>query len=104
MSDNLTENEIVILKACRTNCFGDAGNFDEYYFERYPYVSGVIDQSKLPAKIARGVISSLIKKDYVEIIDSEDEGKAKDMVIGFTQKAFKLCSDNGLLELDKCKL
>jgi len=77
----LTDKELTIMKAGRTNCFGDCYNNPEWLF-------AVIDESKLDPKVARGVISSLIKKGLVEVWDNDGEN-----VLEFTDIAKKMCDD-----------
>lgn len=64
----LTDKEEDILKAMRDNEFQDAltdvGGV---------WVFSVIDNAGLDAKVARGVISSLVKKGLVEVWDNDGE-------------------------------
>lgn len=84
MKTSLTEMEIMILKAARNNEFADAGNGG------VPWVFSVIDNSGLDAKVARGVISSLVKKDFIGIEDYEGDGNPNDMCLFFLENAKKL--------------
>ncbi len=86
---NLTENELAILKGARINEYCDA-------YESTPWVFSVIDYSKLDAKVARGVISSLVKKDLIQIEDYEGNNNPDDMILHFTKKAKELC-DQGII-------
>lgn len=83
---NLTPNELAVLKGARVNNFCDAGDKDD----GSPWVFAVIEYSKLDEKVARGVLSSLVKKGLVEIYDAEGRNKANDMYLIFTDKAFDL--------------
>lgn len=81
---NLTENEIIILKASRTNNFCDAVEDDT------PWVFAVIDESHLDPKVARGTISSLVKKGLVIVFDYEGRGRANDMCFTLTDEGKKV--------------
>src|SRR3712207_8516251 len=59
----LTSNEIKVLNGMRTNDFGDI-----LINESAEWTFAVIDASKLEPRVARGAISSLIKKELVTII------------------------------------
>jgi predicted transcriptional regulator len=85
---NLTENEKAIMKA---GCDSEYDNF----CEAPTWVFSVIDNSKLDAKIARGVISSLVKKGLVEVFDNEGRGKANDMAITATESGIEICNELG---------
>jgi hypothetical protein len=81
--NSLTENEIKVLNAGRTNCFSDC-------LESATWSFAVCDESGLDEKIYRGVVSSLIKKGYVWIQDDSNKGKFADMVFGYTEKGKSL--------------
>lgn len=59
VADNLTDNEIKVLIASRNNEYGDCIESGTWSFT-------VCDNSGLNAKVYRGVVSSLIKKDMQE--------------------------------------
>lgn len=81
----LTQLEQEILKASRNTDYGDA-------VEEAVWVFAVILESKLDPKIARGVISSLVKKQLVCIDDYEGKGKQDDMVFSLTAKGIEEAS------------
>ena len=76
----LTDMEIRILNAMRNNEFEDCIDAEA------TWTFAVIDNSGINPKQARGVISSLIKKDLVWCISN---GKSDDC-IGFTNKGKEL--------------
>jgi len=78
---NLTENEKAILRGSRDNEFANA--FEE---NNFTWVFAVIETSGLPPEIARGALSSLVKKGIVEISDYQDKGKTEDMVFALTEQ------------------
>lgn len=69
----LTEKETLIMKAGRSNNFGDCMEYPQWSF-------AVIDYSTLDAKVARGVISSLVKKGLVFIQGEKGENE----IFGYT--------------------
>lgn len=70
----LTSNEQAILRAGRDSEYDN-------FTENPTWVFSVIEGSGLDAKVARGVISSLVKKGLVEVFDNEGNGRADDMCI-----------------------
>lgn len=79
---HLTNNEKLVLNALRTNEYGDsieAGHIWSF---------SVIDNSWLDGKVARGVISSLVKKDLVEVVEAE--GKDCPEAIALTDLGIKI--------------
>lgn len=86
----LTEMEIKILEAARCDsCFGD-------YLECHGNWSfSICDSVGIPEKQYRGVISSLIKKGYIQIWDYENEspGKFRNSVFDYTKKGAMLFND-----------
>jgi len=81
---NLTENELAILKASRTNDFADAGEGST------TWVFAVIQSSGLDPKVARGVIASLVKKGLVAIDDYEGDRKSDDMTFSLSPKGIEV--------------
>ncbi len=69
----LTDLEKQLLQGCL--------NSDFCSFEDGPWFFDAVDQARLGSKVARGVVSSLIKKGLVEIHDNIGWGKYDDMVI-----------------------
>lgn len=80
---HLTENEKIVLNA------GCKSNYENFCVGR-TWVFDVIDCSKLDAKVARGVISSLVKKELVEVCDYDDETE-----IYATKAGIEICEDLG---------
>jgi predicted methyltransferase len=79
---NITENERKLLQGARSSDFGDA------YLDEYPWVFDVIDRSGLESKVARGVLSSLVKKDLIEIESSEEPS------LRFTELGKRMCDEH----------
>lgn len=75
----LTKMEKMVLNATRTNEYNDC------YEESCTWAFTVVDNSGLDAKKARGVISSLIKKDLIWFQEDEEED-----MIGLTEAGKKL--------------
>lgn len=61
-----TSNEIAIFRGSRDNEYANV------FEEGGSWVFSVIDYSGLKPKVARGVISSLVKKKIIQIIDDND--------------------------------
>ena len=76
----LTIKEIQILNGMRTNEYNDA-------FENATWSFTAIDNSGMSAKIARGVISSLVKKELV-IVSPAYDGEPE--MIGYTEEGKNL--------------
>lgn len=91
---DLTENEKAILKG---GCDSDFDNFCSELGNDYcgTWVFDAIDKSKLDPKSARGVISSLVKKGVVTILDNEGNGKSRDMVVIPTKIGYDACVELG---------
>lgn len=53
----------------------------------------VCDASGLDEKVYRGVASSLIKKNIIEIYDYEGKGKYEDMLLELTDKGKQMYND-----------
>lgn len=85
---NLTKNEKIIM---HSGCESDFDNFCEFG----TWVFDVIDKSKLDPKVARGVISSLVKKGLVVVEDQEGRGNSNDMAIIATKEGVKVCAELG---------
>lgn len=81
---NLTELEIKILQASRTNEYCDAVD------EGAPWVFAVIEESGILVNQARGVIASLVKKGIVIVEDYENKGKSDDMVFVLTDEGAEI--------------
>lgn len=82
---NFTNYELAMLRGSRDNEFSNAledGNT--------PWVFAVVDASGLPPEVARGVLSSLVKKEIVEIEDYEGAGNSDDMMFCFTPQGRQL--------------
>lgn len=75
--DNLTELEIKLLNASRVSDYEDA------YYEP-TWLFDVVSKSGLTEKVARGVMSSLVKKGLASISDWEGHGKYSDSVFLLT--------------------
>ena len=87
ITTGLTEKEIKVLKASRITDFGDAA-------EKYGTWSfAVQDGCGLPKRSYGGVVSSLVKKGYVSIFDSEGKRQYRDMVFTLTDTGRALFSD-----------
>ncbi len=88
---NITDNEKAILKG---GCDSDYDNF----CENPTWVFDAIDKSGLSPKVARGVISSLVKKGLVVIEDNEGKkgkGRSDDMTIFATDEGVNVCESLG---------
>ena len=83
---HLTENEKIILKA---GCDSEYESICCEYGR--DWVFATIENSKLNSKVARGVISSLIKKGLVEVFDNEGFNNSNDMVLIATPEGKNLC-------------
>lgn len=81
----LTANEISLLNAMRQNEFNDA-LAEDHFCGTWSFTA--IDYSGMTAKVARGVISSLVKKDLVHV--SGGSSKDDPESIGFTDAGAKL--------------
>ena len=79
----LTTLEIKILNAMRDNEYNDALD------DNGTWTFTVIDNSGIDAKVARGVISSLVKKELITVYEATAEANPVDM-IAFTDKGAKL--------------
>lgn len=86
---DLTEKEIEILKGSRTNCFADAYIIEDMECGE-PYVFSIIEETSMNEKTARGVLSSLVKKELVEV--HEIEGDHNTLILTETGK--KIFDDN----------
>lgn len=82
----LTIMEIKILNAMRTNEYNDA--LSSYPCGTWSFTA--IDNSGIPAKKARGVISSLVKKGLVTISGRNTRNAEDCEAIGFTELGCKL--------------
>lgn len=81
--EGLTELEIEVLNASRKTNFGDCLESGQWSF-------AVCDATQLTEKTYRGVVSSLVKKELVQIFDNDEKGRYADMVFCFTEKGKKL--------------
>ncbi|ACK74082.1 hypothetical protein PCC7424_5514 (plasmid) [Gloeothece citriformis PCC 7424] len=81
---NLTEGEKQILIASTNTEFGSALE------DKFPWTWSVIDNSGLEPKIARGVISSLIKKGLVHIVDYPDRRNPDDFIFSLSDTGKKI--------------
>jgi hypothetical protein len=75
--EGLTELEIKVMEAARRTDYGDCLEESQWSF-------AVCDASGLSEKIYRGVVSSLIKKEFVIVHDQEGKGRSNDMVFAYT--------------------
>ena len=89
----LTEKEKIILKAGCDSEYNSICSGGDWVF-------ATIDNSKLGSKVARGVISSLVKKGLIEIEDQEGNGKPNDMAIFCTKKGKEVCINEGFEDKD----
>lgn len=92
----LTKNEKRILKGSRINEFGDAADGEQ------PWVFSVISASGLAPQVARGAISSLVKKGLVSIGDAEEKGRANDMYFVLKDLGIAVCRACGIDEKGYC--
>ena len=77
------------MKAIPKSNFGDGSDtYDGIW------VWSVTDEiTEYSAAQARGVISSLVKKDLIYIVDNEGNGKAKDMWLAGTEAGNKIINN-----------
>lgn len=87
IAKNLTENEKAILRGSCDNEFANA--FEE---NNLTWVFAAIATSGLSPEVARGAISSLVKKGIVEISGYEGKKKTEDMMIALTEVGKAVCS------------
>lgn len=82
MELQLTNLELQILKSSRSNEYGDPAECGVWMWS-------VIDNSGIPTRQARGVISSLVKKGLCEVDDYEGKGRSNDMCFTLTELGVK---------------
>jgi hypothetical protein len=85
----LTVMEIKILNAMRNNEYNDA--LDSFPLGTWSFTA--IDNSGIKPNIARGVISSLVKKGLVYVHEGGKDKNAEPEVIGFEQAGVDLFKD-----------
>ena len=84
---NLTEKEKVILKA------GNHDSLDYSFCYDYIWTYDLIDCSELKPEIAKGVLSSLVKKELIFI---EQDGRYPCVMT--TQEGKKVCQELGYID------
>jgi hypothetical protein len=83
-TEGLTDKEVDVLIAARNNEFNDCLTDD------YTWCFAIINNSGMISSVARGVISSLIKKGYCGV---SNEKKVDDRTFWLTEEGRKLFSD-----------
>lgn len=84
--EELTDKEIEFLNGMRTNCFSDLlEGFETWGTASAEWLFGVVDECSFNERQARGVLSSLVKKDLVH---AHKDGS--DHLVGFTQRGADL--------------